>query len=195
MRAVHAHSRMTQSRLLRVSGRLKTEKDATEPFFGTAIHGVPAEHFNNLFDETKSTPELERLAHAVRRRASSVNGLSEKAFIDAARAHAAVLELMNRHEADAITIECLFLKHRKPCLSFSLNNGNLLPCGCENDLNASLSLMLGASLFGRGGFQHNPEFDTEDNLYFASHCTCATKLHGPEGKNTPFLLRPFFHQL
>ena len=56
-------------------------------------------------------------------------------------------------------------------------------------------VMLGASLFGRGGFQHNPEFDTEQNLYFASHCTCATKLHGPKGKEATYDLRPFFHQM
>ena len=102
---------------------------------------------------------------------------------------------MERHEADAITIECLMLKHRKPCLSFALNNGNLLPCGCENDLNATLTLMLGANCFGRGGFQHNPEFDTEQNLYFGAHCTCTTRLHGPREKETPYSLRPFFHQM
>jgi hypothetical protein len=55
--------------------------------------------------------------------------------------------------------------------------------------------MLGAALFGRGGFQHNPEFDTEENVYFGSHCTCLTRLHGPDGKEAPYDLRPFFHQL
>lgn len=195
LRSVHAHSGMTQSRLLRVSGRLKKEADDREPFFDMDIHGVPASHYNDLYDETAVTPDIEKLARSVRGNADRIMDLDEKAFIDAARAHAAVLKLMDRHEADAITIECLFLKHRKPCLSFSLNNGNLVPCGCENDLNATLSLMLGARLFGRGGFQHNPEFDTEDNLYFASHCTCATRLHGPGGERAPYLLRPFFHQM
>jgi len=124
-----------------------------------------------------------------------VSDLSETAFVDAVRAHVAVQTIMERHEADAITIECLFLKHRKPCLSFSINNGALVPCGCENDLNATVTLMLGANLFGRGGFQHNPEFDTEENLYFGSHCTCLTKLAGPDGNDAPYTLRPFFHQL
>jgi hypothetical protein len=195
LRSLHAHNRMRRSRLLRVSGRLKEEKDDTEPLFGTAIHGVPAGHYNDLFDKVQVTPELESLASAVRRRADSATDLEEKAFLDAARAHDTVRRLMERHDADAITIECLFLKHRKPCLSFSVNNGSLVPCGCENDLNASLSLMLGASLFGRGGFQHNPEFDTEENVYFGSHCTCLTRLHGPDGAQTSYSLRPFFHQL
>ena len=195
LRAVHAKTRMAQSRLLRVSGRLEKEADDHVEFFDLPVHGVPAGYFNDLYDATEITPEMTRLAAAVRRRADNVTGLEKNAFLDAVRAHAAVLALMDKYDADAITIECLFLKHRKLCLSFSINNGALVPCGCENDLNASLSLMLGANLFGRGGFQHNPEFDTEENLYFASHCTCTTKLHGPDAKDAPYALRPFFHQM
>lgn len=195
LRAIHARTRMARSRLLRVSGQVTEESDAREPFFGTALHTVPAEHFNALYDDIVVTKEMERLARSFRRGARRVRDLSDDAFADAVRAHAAVERLMERHAADAITIECLFLKHRKPCLSFALNNGHLVPCGCENDLNASLSLMLGASLFGRGGFQHNPEFDTEQNLYFASHCTCTTRLLGPEAREATYDLRPFFHQM
>lgn len=195
LRAVHACSRMRQSRVLRVSGQLTAEKDNTEPFFGLPIHGVPAAQFNELFDETRVTPEMRSLARSVRRSARRVRDLNESAFEDAVRSHVAVQRIMERHEADAITIECLFLKHRKPCLSFALNNGNLVPCGCENHLDATLTLMLGANCFGRGGFQHNPEYDLEENLYFASHCTCTTRLHGPGRKPAPYDLRPFFHQM
>jgi hypothetical protein len=195
LRAVHTRTRMAQSRLLRVSGQLTKETDAAEPFFGTPIHSVPADHFNTLYDELQVTSDMERMARFVRRRARNVRDLKENAFVDGVRSHVAVQKLMERHEADAITIECLFLKHRKPCLSFAWNNGNLVPCGCENHLDPTLTLMLGASLFGRGGFQHNPEFDTEQNLYFASHCTCTTKLHGPKGKEAIYDLRPFFHQM
>jgi len=195
LRAVHAWNQMTQSRLLRVSGRLQQEADAIEPLFRTPIHGVPADHFNKIYDDTPVTEEVRRLAREIRRGARRITDLADEAFLDAARAHVAVGEIMRRHEADAITIECLFLKHRKPCLSFALNNGRLVPCGCENDLNASLTLMLGAYCFGRGGFQHNPEFDTEQNLYFASHCTCTTRLRGPGEKEAAYDLRPFFHQM
>jgi hypothetical protein len=195
LRAVHAMNRMAQSRLLRVADQFKEQRDTGEPFFGLGIRGVPADEFNSLFDETKLSPEMERLAKSVRRHARHITDLAPKAFQDAVRSHAAVQTIMERHDADAITIECLLLKHRKPCLSFALNNGTLRPCGCENDLNATLTLMLGANCFGRGGFQHNPEFDTEQNLYFGAHCTCTTRLHGPQQKETPYSLRPFFHQL
>ena len=195
LRAVHAMSRMGQSRLLRVASQFRQQSDTTEPFFGLSIRGVPADEFNSLFDETKLSRDMERLAKSVRSHARHVTDLSPTALHDAVRSHAAVQQILRRHEADAITIECLMLKHRKPCLSFALNNGNLLPCGCENDLNASLTLMLGANCFGRGGFQHNPEFDTDQNLYFGAHCTCTTRLHGPREKETPYSLRPFFHQM
>ena len=41
------------------------------------------------------------------------------------------------------------------------------------------------------GFLHNPEFDTSENRYFASHCTCAWKLHGPQADSQEYLVRPF----
>ncbi len=195
LRAIHAKTQMGQSRLLRVSGRLTEEAEDHEAFFDLPILGVPAAQFNDLFDALSLNADMRRLAQTIRDGAVRVTDLSEEAFLDAARAHGAVLKLMERHEADAITIECLFLKHRKPCLSFAMNNGALVPCGCENDLNATLTLTLGAHLFGVGGFQHNPEFDTVENRYFASHCTCAPQLRGAGKEQVPYELRPFFHQM
>lgn len=195
LRAVHAKVQLAQSRLLRVSGKVEAESEEQEVFFGMPVHTVPAAQFNDLFDSTDATDALRDMADAVRAGADRITDLEDQAFIDAVRAHATVQALMERHNADAITIECLFLKHRKPCLSFAVNNGGLVPCGCENDLNATLTLMLGAAMFGRGGFQHNPEFDLEENLYFGSHCTCLTKLHGPNNGDALYSLRPFFHQL
>jgi hypothetical protein len=55
--------------------------------------------------------------------------------------------------------------------------------------------MLGRWLLDRGGFQHNPEFDTSENRYFGAHCTCPWKLHGPDGPSQEYFVRPFFHQL
>lgn len=194
LRCVHAHNRMVQSTMLRISGEYKEHAREVDPASGVTIQGIPAEEFNACFDGVELTREMEKMARSVRARARGVDDLKEKAFLDAVRSHVAVRQIMDRYEADAITIACLFLKHRKPCLSFAVNNGNLIPCGCENHYDGTLTLMLGAGLFGRGGFLHNPEFDTEENLYFATHCTCTTKLHGPKGKDVPYLVRPFFHQ-
>ncbi len=195
LRAVHARKMLAQSRLLRVSGRVTERVEDVEQRLGIEVVGVPAEEFNTLFDAVEATDALAAEAMAFKERATSVTAVADEYFVEGFRAHRAVEEIMARYGADAITIECLFLKHRKPCISFALNNGNLVPCGCENDLNATLTLMLGRWLFERAGFQHNPEFDTSENRYFGAHCTCAWKLHGPEGPDQEFAVRPFFHQL
>ena len=65
LRAVHTRTRMAQSRLLRVSGQLTQEEDTREPLFGTSIHGVPAEHFNALYDQITVDAAMERMARSV----------------------------------------------------------------------------------------------------------------------------------
>jgi hypothetical protein len=195
LRAVKARERLSRSRLLRVSDAQTPKGLDREAALGVEIVDAPAEELNSLFDSIADDDAPRREAMAFKARATTVTDVSDQYFIDAFRAHRAVRAMVDRYQADAITIKCLMLEHRKPCISFALNNGELLPCGCENDLNASLTLMLGRWLLDRGGFQHNPEFDTSENRYFGSHCTCAPALHGPEGPSQAFAVRPFFHQL
>ena len=195
LRAVRARKMLAQSRLLRVSGRVQAAAQVREPRLDVDVITVPAEEFNALFDAVAPDDAVVREAMAFKQAAARVVDVADEYFVDAMRAHRAVGQIMQRYGADAITIECLMLKHRKPCVSFAINNGALIPCGCENHLDGTLTLMLGRWLLERAGFLHNPEFDTSDNLYFGAHCTCAWKLHGPEGPAQKFFVRPFFHQL
>jgi hypothetical protein len=191
--AVRAKKMLAQSRLLRVAG--KPPKQVREPRLEVDIVAAPAEEFNAIFDAAAPDEALVRQAMELKSAAAQVTGVTDEYFVEAMRAHRAVNQIMERYGADAITIECLFLKHRKPCLSFAINNGRLVPCGCENHLDGTLTLMLGRWLLDRGGFLHNPEFDLSENRYFGAHCTCAWKLHGPEGPAQEYRVRPFFHQL
>jgi hypothetical protein len=195
LRAVHAWKMLAQSRLLRISGATRSPARRHEPRLDVEIIDAPAGEFNAMFDGIADDEALVLGAMQFKKNAARVTDVTDKYFVDGMRAHRAVEGMMKRYGADAITIECLQLKHRKPCMSFAMHNGALVPCGCENDLNASLTLMLGRWLLGRGGFQHNPEFDTSENRYFGAHCTCAWKLHGPQGASQEYLVRPFFHQL
>lgn len=195
LRAVRARKMLAQSRLLRVSGRVKELVRDREKKLDVEIVAVPAEELNALFDAVAADDALRQQAMDFKKRASRVTDVTDEFFVDAMRAHRAVGQIVERYGADAVTIECLMLKHRKPCISFALRNGDLFPCGCENHLDPTLTLMLGRWLLDRAGFQHNPEFDTSENRYFASHCTCALALHGPKGPAQQFAVRPFFHQL
>lgn len=195
LRAVRARKMLAQSRLLRVSGKVTEVARDVEKALETEIVGVPAGELNAMFDAIAPDDALRREAMEFKKLATGVTDVTDAYLVEAMRAHRAVRQIVDRYGADAITIECLMLKHRKPCLSFAINNGDLLPSGCENHLDATLTLMLGRWLLDRAGFQHNPEFDTSENRYFGAHCTCALKLHGPGGPSREFAIRPFFHQL
>ncbi|MHB8898959.1 MAG: hypothetical protein ACYC6Y_09455 [Thermoguttaceae bacterium] len=195
LRAVRARKMMAQSRLLRVSGKPTEVTQGREEKLEMEIVDVPAGELNAMFDAVVPDEALQKEAAEFKKGALWVTDVTDEYLVEAMRAHRAVRQIIDRYSADAITIECLMLQHRKPCLSFAINNGNLLPSGCENHLDATLTLMLGRWLLDRGGFQHNPEFDTSENRYFGAHCTCALKLHGPAGPSQPYAVRPFFHQL
>jgi hypothetical protein len=195
LRAVRAKKMLAQSRLLRVAGKVTAVSVDREKTLDVELVSVPADELNAMFDAVTPDDALRHEALNFKQQAARVTDVSDEYLIEALRAHRAVRQIVDRYGADAVTIECLMLKHRKPCISFAINNGELLPSGCENHLDATLTMMLGRWLLDRAGFQHNPEFDTSENRYFGSHCTCALKLHGPQGKSQPFAVRPFFHQL
>jgi hypothetical protein len=195
LRAVRAKKMLAQSRLLRVSGKATAVSQDREKTLDVEIVNVPAAELNAMFDAITPDDALRQAAMDFKKRAMRVTDVTDEYLVEAMRAHRAVRQIVDRYGADAITIECLMLKHRKPCISFAINNGELLPSGCENHLEATLTMMLGRWLLDRAGFQHNPEFDTSENRYFGAHCTCALKLHGPQGPSQQFAVRPFFHQL
>ncbi len=195
LRAVRAKKALAQSRLLRIAGNVSSTSHHPEKGLGVDVVSAPAEEYNALFDSLTPDDAIVKAAMDFKNQASRVMDVDDEYFVEAMRAHQTVGKMMEKYEADAITIECLFLKHRKPCVSFAIRNGELTPCGCENHLDGALSLMVGRWLLDRAGFLHNPEFDTSENRYFGAHCTCAWKLHGPDGASQDFLVRPFFHQL
>ena len=193
--AVRAKKMMAQSRLLRVTNQDQAMMENYDEFLNCHVVSVRAEEFNDIFDSIKPDNRLVNEAMKFKSNAIKVTDVEDKYFVDGMRAHSAVKQIMDRYGADAITINCLQLRHRKPCMSFAINNGNLIPNGCENHLDGTLTQMLGRWLLERAGFLHNPAYDTSENLYFGTHCTCAIKLQGPQGPDQEYLIRPFTHQL
>ena len=195
LQAVHAKKMLAQSRVLRVGGYGEIA-ESTHPTLGTRIATLPAGVYNRLFDSIKPDDAIHAAAMRFKKDAAQVMDVTDERFDEAFCAHRTVSQLLDRYSADAITIDCLHLQHRKPCVSFSIHNGELTAsCGCENDITATMTLLLNRYLFGCGGFEHNPEYDEVRNQYFATHCTCATKLRGPDGPAQEYLVRPFFHHL
>jgi hypothetical protein len=195
LRAVHAKKMLAQSRVLRI-GKYGEINRATYGAVGTEVISIPAEEYNRLFDSIRPDEAMKAAAMEFKASAIEVTDVTDHYFIEALRAHKAVCTLLDRYDAEGITIDCLMLQHRKPCVSFSINNGNLTAtCGCENDITATMTMLLNRYLFGRPGFEHNSEYDEVRNHYFATHCTCATKLSGPDAPAQQYKVRPFFHHL
>ena len=192
--AANAKKLMTQSRLLRVTD-VKEQSESTEKNLGTNIVIIPAEEYNKLFDSIVINKALENEAMTFKKKATAVLGVDDHYIIEAFRARNAVLGLMKRFDADGVTIKCLLLKERKPCVAFSLNNSALIPSACEDFPDSALTMMAGSYMLKRGGFMHNPDFDVYRNQYYASHSTCPFEMHGPGTKPMPYRIRAFQHQL
>jgi hypothetical protein len=194
MAAANAKKKMAQSRLLRVNDT-KEPTHAVDNKLGVDIITIPASEYIALFDSIKPDDAMIREAMAFKAKATAVIDVENKYFVEGFRSRKAVLGIMERYGADGITIKCLMLKERKPCIGFSLNNSALIPCACEDYPDSAMSMMIGSHLLKRGGFMHNPEFDIDRNQYYGAHCTSALEMYGPGKGEMPFRVRPFAHQL
>ncbi len=192
MRMINTRKRLSQSLLLSIT-EADEPREGTEEFFGIKVRVIPFSQYAELFGKARLDRATRGLMKEVRAEATEIRGVTSESMQNAMRAHLALTELLRREGADGLTMNCLQRGMLKPCLSFSLLNGALVPAACENDLPAVYTQLLGQQLLGRPGFQHNPCYETEKNHYYASHCTCASRLYGPEGPQLPYLLRRFAH--
>ena len=192
LRMIAAKRRMAHSRLLSITEAAEP-REGVEPFFGTTVRVIPFAQYAEAFHKVVIDDEARQLIAQFTAEATERRGITQESLENAARAHLALKKMLSDECADGLTMNCLRRGMLKPCISFSTLNNQLIPAACENDFPALYTQFLGNLLIGRPGFQHNPCYDTEKNHYYASHCTCATKLYGPEGSPLPFLLRRFAH--
>ncbi|MHC4691662.1 MAG: hypothetical protein ACYS67_02890 [Planctomycetota bacterium] len=192
MRMINTRKLLGQSLLLSITEADKP-RESIEQFFGIKVRVVPFSRYAERFHKIRIDDEALNLIKRFTGKATEIRGVNRDSMENAARAHLALKELLRSENADGLTMNCLRRGMLKPCVSFSLLNGNLTPAACENDLPAAYTQLLGQLLIGRPGFQHNPCYETEKNHYYASHCTCPTKVYGPEGSELPYLLRRFAH--
>jgi hypothetical protein len=192
MRMINAKKRMSQTRLLSIT-EAEEPREGIEKFLGTTVRVIPFAKYAEVFGKIEVRGEARRWIDRFSAAATELRGLSSEALDNAARAHFALKKLLADERADGLTMNCLRRGMLKPCLSFAVLNSYLIPAACENDLPALYTQLLGQLLTGRPGFQHNPCYETEQNHYYASHCTCAMRLRGPDQPALPYLLRRFAH--
>jgi hypothetical protein len=192
LRMIATRKQLAQSRLLSIN-EAPEPREGVEAFLGITVRVIPFAHYADLFQKVTIGKDARAWIQSFTSGAKEIRGVTEEALENAARAHLALKKLLADEQADGLTMNCLRRGMLKPCMSFSALNSRLIPAACENDLPAAYTQLLGQRLIGRPGFQHNPCYETERNHYYGSHCTCATKLYGPDGKDLPYLLRRFAH--
>lgn len=192
MRMINARKILRQSVLLRIDNH-KELKESVEPFLGITSRPILTDTYNKLFYSTKIDKRASDFINKLSKEAIEIRRITKESFEYAAKAYFSLINILERENADAVTMNCLRVGLGRPCIGFTMLNNQLIPAICENDIEAAYGQMLGQAVIGRPGFQHNPCYETEKNHYYASHCTCPTKMYGPDEKESDYLLTPYFH--
>jgi len=127
-------------------------------------------------------------------RAEKVVEPSRKDIVKSAAMYLAMKELIGKHGAMGISINCLggfYGGHMDayPCLGFSQLNDDGMVGGCESDQMSALTMAILGALTGRPGYISDPVIDTSRNHIIYAHCVAMTKPFGPRGASNPYRLR------
>lgn len=192
LRMIQAGHGMKVSRIINIDGQER--KESTVPVLGTQVRTIPHLVFYDEFARMTRSSEVTDLANSYLKNAVKRVEPSEDDVLEAAKTYFVLKKIVAAEEADAVMMNCLPglqvpHKHVPPCMGYMNLRNEGIPAGCESDLDATLSMLLIQYLFGQPAFQHNPSMDTEKNHYFGAHCTCASKMHGPNSPAEAYILR------
>ncbi|MCX7605312.1 MAG: hypothetical protein N2036_14650 [Bryobacteraceae bacterium] len=161
--------------------------------FGTAFQFVSGADLKAAFAAADRN-EARRLADEFVRNALRVVEPKPEEIENGLRMHLALKSIMLRERANAFTIDCFGTLMANtlpgyPCICWSRLNDAGLYGVCEADLHSTLTQMLVTSYAGVPGFVSDPVFDLSRNEVIHAHCVSATKLKGPDGPASPYIIR------
>ena len=101
----------------------------------------------------------------------------------ALRMYVALRKLLDAYKLDALSVKCFDILRETgvtACLAVSLLNDEGVPAGCEGDIPATLTMMLGMWCTGEKAFMANPSLIDGDRVLL-SHCTAPLSMCGSTG--------------
>jgi hypothetical protein len=160
------------------------------------IMGIPMEHVSFAeVNEAWSAADKEKsriVADSWQQKAQAVIDVSRETLETSAAMYLGMKEVLKKHGANAITINCLggFYGshiHAYPCLGFhELNNEGLIG-GCECDVHSTATMVMVNKLTGgRPGYISDPVIDTAKRQIIYAHCVASNKVFGPQGQANLF---------
>lgn len=183
--------RMRRAKLLTVGGRMQNLAQEIREVMGIEV--VPVD-FKELAaacasaDQDQARQVVERWKSTARRvTLDDASATLEKS----ARMFLAQQAIMNKHQVEAITINCLGGFYggnlpAYPCLGFVELLDTGLIGACEADLLSTATMIAMKHLVGRPGFISDPVLDTSARQIIYAHCVAPTKMFGPAGAANPF---------
>ena len=174
------------------------DRDVILDKLGISLQYIPMEElleeYSSLKDEVaESWNEVQSLRSACR----SLSGVEgplptpvKQALPGAYRLYKALLTLTTDYGLSGLTIRCFDLLtsiHNTGCLALARLNSEGYVAGCEGDVPAMLSMMIGRAVSGVSGFQANPSsIDPETGEIVFSHCTVPLDMVSSFGLDTHF---------
>ncbi len=158
--------------------------------FGVDIIVVSMDEINA--ETGKINIEMARqLAETWKKGADSIKDVTDDTIVESARLYYAMKGLLSKHNAKAITINCLEGVYSKklcayPCLGFmQLQDEGLLGI-CENDMDSTLTMLVFNIMSGRMGYVSDPVLDAPTRSIIYTHCVSTRKLLGQNGPSVPY---------
>ena len=188
------------------------DRDVILDKLGISLQYIPMEElleeYSSLKDEVaESWNEVQSLRSACRSLSGTDRSLSDtdrslsgaegplptpvkQALPGAYRLYKALLTLTTDYGLSGLTIRCFELLtsiHTTGCLALARLNSEGYVAGCEGDVPAMLSMMIGRAVSGVSGFQANPSsIDPETGEIVFSHCTVPLDMVSSFGLDTHF---------
>ncbi len=180
--------RLAGSRILAVDDQ---NSSIADPVFGIPLEYIPFSEVNEAWSNADKGYSAE-IAGKWQRSALEVIGVSHETLLTSAAMYLGMKEVLKKHDANAITINCLggFYGghiHAYPCLGFHELCNEGLVGACECDISSTATMLAFSTLTqGRPGFISDPVIDTSKRRIIYAHCVAPNRIFGPEGKTNPF---------
>jgi len=194
LRPLRAMHRLKEARVLHISTK-PAEPDycaAIKNKFGTEILSLTREDLKQAYDAAHQDA-VAADARQWLRQASKIVEPSKEEISRSSQMYVAMRDLLAKHGAVAITMNCLGMKLMDdmayPCLGFVRLNNSGLGGVCEADLKSTMTHLIFSGLIGRPGFVTDPVFDLSNSTIIHAHCVAATQMEGPGSRAAKYHIR------
>jgi len=192
LRMLATIAKMKRARVCVLGGT--NSKETQVPGLGVTLRRLPLSHWMDQYRKAPTTDEVRAIADFYAKAAKKILEPKPEDVLNAAKCYVVARRIMAAESCQGVSVDCMPLIGQPgvpcgPCLAWSKLNDELLVGACEADVDAICSLLLAHSLLRRPGFVQDPVPNTINNTLIGAHCSCPTKLAGPDKPPAPLILR------